>query len=54
MPLFKVVPNLFIGDIRAAQDQKALQASGITHIVQAMGGIQSEFRDKFKFKIVEI
>ena len=54
MPLFKVIPNLYIGDIRAAQDLKALKAAGITHIVQAMGGIESEFKDKFKFKIVEV
>lgn len=29
----KVIPNLFIGDIRGAQDLNGLKSAGITHIV---------------------
>jgi hypothetical protein len=46
----KVIPSLFIGDIRGAQDLSGLKSVGITHIVQAMGGIEPFHADSFKYK----
>jgi hypothetical protein len=39
----KVIPNLYIGDIRGAQDLQGLKAAGVTHILQAMGGVSPMF-----------
>ena len=33
----KVIPNLFIGDIRGAQNLDGLKRNGITHILSALG-----------------
>ena len=50
----QVIPNLYIGDIRGAQDFQGLKSVGITHIVQAMGGIEPMHKDKFKYKTVNV
>ena len=52
--LFEVIPNLYISDIRAAQDLKALNQNFITHIVQAMGGVDPQFPAKFKYLVLPV
>ena len=54
MSIKEVIPNLFIGDIRAAQNLSALQEKNISHIVQVMGGHTPQFEDKFKYKIIDV
>lgn len=54
MSIKEVIPNLFIGDIRAAQNLQTLQEKNITHIVQVMGGHTPQFDGKIKYKIIDV
>jgi protein-tyrosine phosphatase len=33
MNICKIIPNLYIGDIRGAQDFEGLKQAGVTHIL---------------------
>ena len=39
----KIIPNLFIGDLKSALDYDGLKAQGITHIVQVMADVKPSF-----------
>lgn len=54
MNINKVIPNLYIGDIRGAQDFEGLKQSGVTHILQALGGMEPMFKGKFTYKILNV
>ena len=54
MPISQVVPQLFIGDIKGAEDLDTLRSHGITHIVQAMGGMSPVFPGKFNYRTLDI
>jgi hypothetical protein len=43
MAMNKILPNVFIGDLKSALDLDGLKAEGITHIVQVMSGVQPAF-----------
>jgi len=36
MSMNYIIPNLYLGNIDAAQDFRGLKAAGITHVLQAM------------------
>jgi len=54
MNINKVLPNLYIGDIRGAQDLQGLKAAGVTHILQAMGGVQPIYKNQFTYKVLNV
>ena len=54
MPIAEIVPQLFIGDIKGAEDIAGLKRRGITHIVQAMGGMQPLYPKEFTYKVLEV
>lgn len=39
----KIIDNLYLGDIRSAQNIQILKNKRITHILQALGGIAPSF-----------
>ena len=39
MTINKITENLYIGDIHGAENLNELKRNGITHILQAMGGM---------------
>tara|TARA_B110000285_G_C15061444_1_gene582613 strand:- start:1282 stop:1416 length:135 start_codon:yes stop_codon:yes gene_type:complete len=43
MAMNKIIPNVFIGDLKSALDYDGLKAEGITHIVQVMNGVKPSF-----------
>lgn len=53
MPICLVIPQLYIGDIQGAESYNELKALGITHIVQAMGGMQPMFPKEFHYKVID-
>lgn len=54
MSLHRVIPGLYISDIRGSQDLHGLQSNGITHIVQAMGGLTPPYRKYFQYKVLDV
>ncbi len=54
MHINRVIPQLYVGDIEGAQDLQGLQAAGITHVLQAMGGMDPPFPTQFKYKAINI
>ena len=49
-----VIPQLYIGTITSAESLNHLKDTGITHIVQAMGGMEPMFPKEFKYKILNV
>ena len=49
-----VIPQLYIGNIQAAESLNHLKDTGITHIIQAMGGMQPMFPKDFTYKILAL
>jgi hypothetical protein len=49
----EVFPELFIGSIGAAYNQKSLQDLGITHILCTAAGIKPRFPTEFTYKMLE-
>ena len=43
MAMNKIIPNVFIGDLKSALDYDGLKAHNITHIVQVMSGVNPSF-----------
>jgi len=43
----KITDNIFLGDIRAANNLFSLKAKGVTHVLQAMGGVAPAFPNQF-------
>jgi len=39
----KIIDNLYLGDIRAANNLFNLKSKGVTHILQALGGFNPPF-----------
>ena len=54
MAIDRIIPQLFLGDIEGAQNLKGLKEKGITHILQAMGGMDPIFPKDFKYKVLEV
>ena len=50
----RVVPQVYIGDIKGAQDLDGLKKVGVTHVLQVMGGMEPVFKSQFKYKVVDI
>ncbi len=51
------MPNLWLGNIRAAREKHRLIAMGVTHIVCCTGGKQSDtalFPNDFKYKLLQL
>ena len=49
-----VIPHLYIGDIRGAQDVVGLKKAGVTHILQVLGGVDPMFKDEFTYKVLNV
>lgn len=53
-PPGRIRANLFIGSRETESSLGALQAAGITHILQAGGELQPSFPDKFVYKHLSV
>ena len=53
-PISKIIDNLYLGDIRAAQSEAILKQNGVTHILQALGGVSPAFPELFKYKVLNV
>ena len=54
MPICEIVPQLFIGDIKGAEDLNNLRIKGVTHVLQAMGGMDPVYPKDFTYKIIDV
>ena len=45
----QIIDNLWLGDIRAANNMFMLKSKGVTHVLQAMGGMNPPFTSHFKY-----
>ena len=54
MSVDRILPGLYLGDLRAAQNQFTLKSKGVTHILQAMGGFQPPFKSTFTYKVLQV
>ena len=54
MPICEIVPQLFIGDIKGAEDLNGLRLKGVTHVLQAMGGMDPVYPKDFTYKVVDV
>lgn len=54
MSFKEVIPGLYIGDLRAAQDFDLLKEKKVTHIFQVMGGVEPMFRNDFTYKVLDV
>lgn len=50
----KILDQIWLGDIRAAQNLFCLRSKGITHILQALGGMQPTFPQQFNYKVLQV
>ena len=49
-----VIPQLYIGNIQAAESLNNLKDTGITHIIQAMGGMDPLQPKDFQYKKLQL
>jgi hypothetical protein len=54
MSIDKIVDGLFLGDIRAANNVFSLKSKGVTHILQALGGMNAPFPSQFTYKVLQV
>ena len=50
----KIIDQIYLGDIRAAHSEELLKSNGITHILQALAGINPAFPNSFKYKVLHV
>lgn len=50
----KIADRLYLGNIQAASDQRALKDAGITHILQVAAGIKPFYPKDFVYKVINI
>jgi len=50
----KIIEGIYLGDIRAATSLPILKSKGITHVLQALGGMYPPFPDDFKYKVLQV
>ena len=50
----KIAEKLYLGNLQAAQDLKALKRAGITHVLTVASGIKPFFPDEFTYKVIAI
>lgn len=50
----QVIPQLYVGSIQAAESIHHLKDTGITHIIQAMGGMDPMYPKDFTYKVLNI
>lgn len=50
----KIIDGIYLGDIRAASNLYTLKSKGITHVLQALGGMNPPFPNVFKYKKLEV
>ena len=48
----KILDGLYLGDIRAAQNLFCLKSKGVTHVLQALGGMTPPHPNHFKYKVL--
>ena len=46
--------QLYMSDVFTAENLKAIEPLGITHIVTVSGGIYPRYLDKFAYKVIKI
>ena len=46
--------GIYLGDIRAAQNLFTLKNKGITHVLQALGGMSPPFAQHFSYKVLTV
>ena len=54
MVLSLITPQLFLGNANEAENFNELKMNGITHIVQAMGGMEIPFPREFQYKALDL
>ena len=54
MSINKIIDNLYLGDIRAANNIFSLKSNGVTHILQALGGMNPPFPNQFVYKVLQV
>jgi len=50
--LNKILDGIYLGGIKAASNLVILKELGITHILQALGGMAPPFPKSFKYKVL--
>ena len=50
----KIAEKLYLGNLQAAQDFKALKRAGITHVLTVASGIKPFFPDEFTYKVISV
>ena len=50
----KICDRLYLGNLKAAQDVRALREAGITHILQVAEGLTPCFPKDFVYKVISI
>ena len=50
----KIIDQIYLGDIRAANNLFSMKSNGVTHVLQALGGMAPPFPKHFKYKVLEV
>ena len=50
----KIIDGIWLGNVRAASNLSALKSKGITHILQALGGMEPCFPGQFKYCVLQV
>ena len=50
----KIIDGLYLGNIKAAQNIFSLKSKGVTHILQALGGMNPPFPAQFNYKVLQV
>ena len=50
----KITDQIYLGDIRAANNMFSLKSKGVTHILQALGGMHPAFPNHFTYKVLQV
>ena len=50
----KIMDGLYLGDFKAANNLFSLKSKGVTHVLQAMGGVSPMFPNQFKYKVLQV
>lgn len=50
----KILDGLYLGNINAAKNIFSLKSKGVTHILQALGGMNPPFPTHFNYKVLQV
>ena len=49
-----IIQGIWLGNVRAANNLFTLKSKGVTHILQALGGMSPPFPGQFKYKVLQV